>query len=103
MLYVALHERYIGHSARLGLIWVARNLIKGNKPFCMEERKIKKLRISDAGKINLKKTDFFENAKFISGLPNGYFLFEKKGFFACHYAKLHFLHSRVKSCMFTNL
>ena len=40
----------------------------------MEERKIRKLRISDAGKINLKKTDFFENAKFISGLPNGYFL-----------------------------
>ena len=103
MLYVALHERYIGHSARLGLIWVARNLIKGNKPFCMEERKIRKLRISDAGKINLKKTDFFENAKFISGLPNDSFLFEKMGFFACHYAKLHFLHSRVKSCMFTNL
>ena len=69
----------------------------------MEERKIKKLRISDAGKINFKKTDFFENAKFISGLPNGYFLFEKKGIFACHYAKLHFLHSRVKGCMFTNL
>ena len=93
----------IRHSARLVLIWVARNLIKGNKPFCMEERKIKKLRISDAGKINLKKTDFFENAKFISGLPNDSFLFEKMGFFACHYAKLHFLHSRVKSCMFTNL
>jgi len=69
----------------------------------MEKRKIRKLRISDAGKINLKKTDFFENAKFISGLPNSYFLFEKKGFFACHYAKLHFLHSRVKSCMFSNL
>ena len=98
-----LGKMVLWHSARLGLIWVARNLIKGNKPFCMEERKIKKLRISDAGKINLKKTDFFENAKFISGLPNSYFLFEKKGFFACHYAKLHFLHSRVKSCMFTNL
>ena len=51
----------------------------------MEERKIRKLRISDAGKINLKKTDFFENAKFISGLPNSYFLFEKKGTFACHF------------------
>ena len=44
----------------------------------MEERKIKNLKISDAGKINLKKTDFFENAKFMSGLPNGYFLPEKK-------------------------
>ena len=69
----------------------------------MEERKIKKLKTSDAGKINLKKTDFFENAKFIFGLPNGYFLFEKEGFFACHHAKLHILHSRVESCMFTNL
>ena len=48
----------------------------------MKKRKIKKLRISDAGKINLKKTDFFENAKFISGLPNGYFLSEKTGIFA---------------------
>ena len=50
----------------------------------MEKRKIRKLRTSDAGKINLKKTDFFENAKFVSGLPNGYFMFEKKAFFACH-------------------
>ena len=53
----------------------------------MEERKIKKLRISDAGKINLKKTDFFENAKFISGLPNGYFLFETKSFFCMSLCK----------------
>ena len=55
----------------LGLIWVARNLMKGNKSFCIEKRKIKKLRISDAGKINLKKTDFLENAKSIFSLLNG--------------------------------
>ena len=69
----------------------------------MEKTKIKKLKTSDARKINLKKTEFFENAKFISSLPNGYFLFEKRGVFACHHAKLHILHSRVESCMFTNL
>ena len=69
----------IGHSARLGLIWVAGNLVKGNKPFCIENQKIKKLKKS--GKIYLKKTDFFQNAKFVSGLPNGYFPFEKKKFF----------------------
>ena len=69
----------------------------------MEKQKMKKLKTSDAGKINLRKTDFFKNAKFIFGLPNGYFLFEKKGIFAFHYSKLHFLQFRVKSCMFTNL
>jgi len=68
----------------------------------MEKRKIKKLKTSVAEKINLKKTDFFENAKFICGLPNGYFLFKKEGFFACHFTKLHILHSREKSCMLTN-
>ena len=69
----------------------------------MEKQKIKKLKTSDAGKINLRKTDFFKNAKFIFGLPNGYFLFKKQDFFACHHAKLHILHCRVESCMFTNL
>ena len=59
------------------------------------KRKIKKLRKSDAGKINLKKTDFFENAKFVFSFPNGYFLFEKKVFFACHFFFCTFLHSRV--------
>ena len=43
----------------------------------MKKKKIKKLKTSDARKINLKKTDFFRNAKFIFSLPNGYFLFEK--------------------------
>ena len=51
----------------------------------MEKRKIKKLKTSDAGKINLKKLIFFKNARFTFGLPNGYFLFDKKGFFACHF------------------
>jgi len=51
----------------------------------MRKRKIKKLRKSDAGKIKLKRTDFFENAKFVLSFPNGYFLFEKKGFFAYHF------------------
>ena len=64
---------------------VAGNLVKGNEPFCIENKKMKKLKKSDAGKINLKKTDFFQNAKFVSGLPNGYFPLEKKGFFACHF------------------
>ena len=67
------------------------------------EKKIKKLRTLDAGENNLKKTDFIENAKFVSGLPNGYFLLKKEDFFACHLAKLHILHSREKSCMLTNL
>ena len=66
-------------------------------------KKTKKLRKSDTGKINLKKTDFFENAKFIYSLLNGYSLFKKEGFFACHLAKLHILHSREESCMLTNL
>ena len=48
----------------------------------MEKRKIKKLKTSVAGKINLKRTDFFENAKFIFGLPNDYFLLKKEGFAA---------------------
>ena len=46
---------------------------------------MKKIKKSDAGKINLKTTDFFQNAKFVSGLPNSYFPLEKKGFFACHF------------------
>ena len=54
------------------------------------KRKIKKLRTSDAGEIYLKQTDFFENAKFISGLPNGCFLFEKKGFFCMSLCKTAF-------------
>ena len=46
---------------------------------------MKKIKKSDAGKINLKKIDFFKNTKFVSGLPNDYFPLEKKGFFACHF------------------
>ena len=40
-------------------------------------------------KKHLKGCDFLENAKFMSGLANGYFLFEKRGilnnitFFCC--------------------
>ena len=46
---------------------------------------MKKLKKSDAGKINLKKTDFYQNAKFVSGFPNGYFPLKKKFFFAYHF------------------
>jgi len=40
-------------------------------------QKIKKLNKSDAGKIILENTDFFQNAKFAFGLAICYFLFEK--------------------------
>ena len=53
--------------------------------FLHNQKKIKKLRTSDIGEINLKQTDFFESSKFVSGLPNDYFLFEKKVFFACQF------------------
>ena len=67
MIWLTRYAVRIRHSARLGSIWVAGNLVKGNKPFCIENQKIKKLKKSDAGKIYLKKTDFFQNAKFVSG------------------------------------
>ena len=56
---------------------------KGELTVLHNDKKIKKLKNLDAGKINLKKIDFFENANFTFYLPNSYFLFEKKG--------LHFL------------
>lgn len=35
--------------------------------------------------IDLEKTDFLENAKFMSVLVNGYFLLGKRCFFNCHF------------------
>ena len=43
----------------------------------MENKKIKKLKKSDTGKIILENTDFFQNAKFAFSLAMCYFLFEK--------------------------
>ena len=51
----------------------------------MENKKIKKIKKSDVGKNILENTDFFQNAKFAFGLGICYFLFEKQGFFACHF------------------
>ena len=50
-----------------------------------KQKKIKKVKKSDVGKIILENTDFFQNAKFSFGLEICNFLFEKWGFFACHF------------------
>ena len=36
-------------------------------------------------KIDLEKTDFLENAKFIPGLANDYFLLRKRWFLNCQF------------------
>ena len=75
-------------QCKIKSIWVAQNLVKVKYPFLHKEpktEKLKNLRKSDAGKLNLEKTDFFQNAKFVTGLPNGYSPFEKMVFFACHF------------------
>ena len=46
---------------------------------------MKKLKKSDARKIILENTDFFQNAKFAFGLAICYLLLEKGGFFASHF------------------
>ena len=47
--------------------------------------------MSDAEEVDLEKNHFSENTEFISGLLNGHFLFEKKGFF---------LHVTMQNCTF---
>ena len=41
-----------------------------------ENGEMKKPRKSEVGEIDLEKTDFLENAKFIPGLANDYFSLE---------------------------
>jgi len=48
-------------------------------------RKQKKSKKSDAGKIIVENTDFFQNTKFLFGSAICYFLLKKWGFFACHF------------------
>ena len=68
----------------------------------MEKRKIEKLKTSDARKINLKKTDFFLNAKFASGLAVCYFLF-KKFLYVTFFQQFqhYFLLSRAKTYVYS--
>ena len=68
----------VRHSARLGSIWVARNLYYRKWQICIENKKIKKLKKSNAEKVILENTDFFfKKAKFAFGLAICYFLFKK--------------------------
>ena len=54
--------------------------MNGKSPICIENEKIEKARKSSAGEIDLKKPDFFENAKFTSFFQIGDFPFGKEFF-----------------------
>ena len=52
-----------------------------NNPYDARNKKGYKMKKSDTRKINLKKTDFFQNAKFAFCLVICHFLFKKMSFF----------------------
>ena len=89
MLATILIRHYISFAQHMTQCKIRVNLgirepCKGEITILHREPKNKKDKKIRCWKFNLKTTDFFQNAKFVSGLPNGYLPLEKKVFFACH-------------------